>query len=331
MLCAEAVGARQRGHRVLASKPPRRRPRHIRGPPCARLDRADRYPARPTAAASGSTFRWGSDRRLRTSAASSSRTRCSPCPRRLRASRAAAVIATAASTPGIAARYSAGRMPSQITSPAASNGPATAPMLSPARSSPKARPYAARGASDASIASRAGERAPREPGRGSKQTRLPHRRCKPDRPGRGGGHQISPGRHAPSPLLIIGERTCNQHRHPHQAVTEALDHPECTCGGPKRDGHEARQDRCRDFVSGVAEEARQPDASHTARQPQAPARSQSRRQARRPRPDPRSRGVDGVGDHDDDEHVEQVQVHVAALDRSDEVGDRPDEPRRRPV
>ena len=78
-----------------------------------------------------------------------------------RDSRAAMMIATAARRPGIAARYSAGRTPTQATKPAASNGPATAPRLSPALSSPNALPCAEVGLSEASNASRAGDRKPR--------------------------------------------------------------------------------------------------------------------------------------------------------------------------
>jgi len=60
------------------------------------------------------------------------------------------------------AKKIAGRIPIQATKPAASNGPATAPRLSPARSRPKARPYACLGASEARRLSLAGDRIPRE-------------------------------------------------------------------------------------------------------------------------------------------------------------------------
>ena len=46
------------------------------------------------------------------------------------------VMATAANAPGTAAKYNAWRIPKTDTSTAASSGPATAPRLSPARSSP---------------------------------------------------------------------------------------------------------------------------------------------------------------------------------------------------
>ena len=41
--------------------------------------------------------------------------------------------------------------------------------------------------------------------------------------------------------------------------------------------------------------------------------------------------IDGIDDEDDDEHIEQVEVHVAALDRAGQVGERLDEADQRPV
>ncbi len=60
------------------------------------------------------------------------------------------------------ARTMVGRIPIHVTNPAARSGPATAPRLSPARSSPKARPYAERGVKDDSRVSREGPRMPRD-------------------------------------------------------------------------------------------------------------------------------------------------------------------------
>jgi len=57
-----------------------------------------------------------------------------------RASRAATVMASAASRPGTTANQMACRIPSAATKADASNGPTIAPALSPARSTPNARP-----------------------------------------------------------------------------------------------------------------------------------------------------------------------------------------------
>lgn len=53
---------------------------------------------------------------------------------------AATLIETAAKVPGIRAKKNEVRMPTVATRIEASSGPTTAPRLSPARSTPKARP-----------------------------------------------------------------------------------------------------------------------------------------------------------------------------------------------
>jgi len=57
-----------------------------------------------------------------------------------RARAAATLIETAAKVPGIRAKKNEVRRPTVATSIEASSGPTTAPKLSPARSTPKARP-----------------------------------------------------------------------------------------------------------------------------------------------------------------------------------------------
>ncbi len=82
-------------------------------------------------------------------------------PRERLASRAAIRIATAARMPGTIERTIACRTPTTATRIDAANGPMIAPpALSPARSTPNARPYESSRESEVSSMSRAGERTP---------------------------------------------------------------------------------------------------------------------------------------------------------------------------
>jgi hypothetical protein len=81
-----------------------------------------------------SPARW----RLRNSNRARSRTGTAVAIRRARV--AATLIAAAAKVPGIRAKKNELRRPTVATRIEASSGPTTAPRLSPARSTPKARP-----------------------------------------------------------------------------------------------------------------------------------------------------------------------------------------------
>lgn len=126
-------------------------------------------------------------------------------------------------------------MPIHATNPAASSGPATAPRLSPARSRPKARPYACLGASEASMLSRAGERSPpRHPRQRSQQPGLADGGRQADRSGRDGGTEVAAAGEPAPKSRLVAQRTTDHRHQPGQRVADSLDQPEGTRGGVER-------------------------------------------------------------------------------------------------
>ncbi len=115
---------------------------------------------------------------------------------------------------------------------------------------------------------RAGTRSPRAvQGGGAQGADLPDVGGGADEPGEhGGGGVAADGRGAPA-LGVIGERSTPESRSAGQTVGYALDEAECGRGGAERRGEQAREQRGRDLVTHVREEAGHADAPNPGRQP----------------------------------------------------------------
>jgi hypothetical protein len=109
-----------------------------------------------------------------------------------------------------------------------------------------------------------------EPGTGACEPGLPHRCREADRAGRRGRDDVAAGGHPQPPLRIVGERPGDELRDTGERVADPLDHAERAGRGTQGDGHERRQHRRGDLVTGIAEEAREADAADAARQPAVP-------------------------------------------------------------
>ncbi len=105
--------------------------------------------------------------------------------------------------------------------------------------------------------------AARSPGAGSQHEHLPRRGREPDAAREHRGRDVAPDRDLRAALRVVGERPAGQLRDARRAVGDAFDQPQGRRRRTQRHREEARQQRRRDLVAHVGQEARQPDRSHS--------------------------------------------------------------------
>ena len=142
------------------------------------------------------------------------------------------------------------------------------PRLSAARSNPYARPYASGETTSARIALRLGPRTPRAAQAPVRNTATCHGAvANPMLLDRTAVVTYPPTATLERRVGIVGERATGELRDTGRPVGDALDQPERRGRRAERRREEARQQRRRDLVPHVGEEARQPDRPHARVEP----------------------------------------------------------------
>lgn len=107
----------------------------------------------------------------------------------------------------------------------------------------------------------------RRPGARPEESDLPDGRGKTDQRRQNRGQRVATDRERSAPGRIIGQRPAGEFRRPSQTVGDALDDAQHGRGGTEGCGEERGQQRGRDLMAKVGQQASCPDAADARRQP----------------------------------------------------------------
>jgi hypothetical protein len=106
-----------------------------------------------------------------------------------------------------------------------------------------------------------------DPPGGAERAGLPYRTGKPDRACREPGYDVTAGRERAAAPLIVRRGPSGELGDARKPVADPLDQPERPGRAAERMGDEARENRGRDLVPGVAKEAGNADTRDAAAEP----------------------------------------------------------------
>ena len=149
----------------------------------------------------------------------------------------------------------------------ASSGPAIAPRLSIARSNPYARPYTCAGTTSASSALRAGTRSPRAVQAAARNTPACHGATAAPIAEDSTAVNTYPPTATRRRGRVIGQRPAAEPGHPAQRIRDALDQPQRRRRRAQHRGQKRRQQRGRDLVADIGQEARRADPADRPAEP----------------------------------------------------------------